>query len=243
MGHPRDGNGERPLYGVVVNPDRAVEIAQAGLTEAADADKAGPMAAYLKTDMPFYGVQKAGRAPVVRELRRSCPPADRSDYVAVVEALWNLPHREEKYLAIGYARSFDAYIDAESLPLFASLVVEGAWWDLVDEVAIKLVGRALAKERVSVTPTVSRWIGSPDLWLRRTSIICQIGHKEGTDTVLLDGACAGNLADEDFFIRKAIGWALRDFARTAPEWVRAWCTTHADEMSGLSYREATKHLG
>ncbi|MDJ0791499.1 MAG: DNA alkylation repair protein [Acidimicrobiia bacterium] len=225
-----------------MNADRAVEIAQAGLTEAADPDKAGPMAAYLKTDMAFYGVQKAGRTPVVRELKRSCPPDDRSDYEAVVQALWSLPHREEKYLAIGYARSFDAYVDATSIPLFASLIVEGAWWDLVDEVAIKLVGRALAKERAIVTPIVTPWIVSPDLWLRRTSIICQIGHKEATDIVLLDGACAGNLPDGDFFIRKAIGWALRDYARTAPEWVRAWCTKHADEMSGLSYREATKHL-
>jgi 3-methyladenine DNA glycosylase AlkD len=220
----------------------AVALVQRGLRDAADPDKAGPMAAYLKTTMPFYGVQKAGRTGVLRSLVRECPPADRAAYTDVVVALWELPHREEKYLAIGYARSFDEYVDSSSMPMFERIVVEGAWWDLVDEAAIKLVGRALLRHRAGVLPIVEPWRLSPDLWLRRSAIICQIGHKEDTDVELLERACTPNLGDREFFIRKAIGWALRDYARTAPDWVRGYCSANRSAMSGLSYREATKHL-
>ena len=221
---------------------RVVEIAQRRLSEAADPAKAGPMAAYMKTEMPFYGVQKRGRTPIVRELVRTCPPASRREYEANIGALWQLDHREEKYLALGYARTFDEYVDRSSIPLFQRLVIEGAWWDLVDETAIKLVGRTLAKDRPGVTPVVEAWVVDEDLWLRRSSIICQVGHKDDVDQSLLARACEANLSDEDFFIRKAIGWALRDHARVAPDWVAAFCEAHRGELSNLSYREATKHL-
>ena len=87
------------------------------------------------------------------------------------------------------------------------------------------------------------WIDDRDLWLRRTSIICQVGHKESTDEGLLFDACASRLHEGEFFIRKAIGWALREYAKTDPDAVRAFVDNHRDEMSGLSIREAAKHLG
>ena len=114
--------------------------------------------------------------------------------------------------------------------------------DLVDEAAIKLVGRSLSKDPERVTPVVEAWIDDDDLWLRRTAIICQVGRKADVDQPLLARSCGRNLADTDFFIRKAIGWALRDHAREDPEWVAAFCEANRSEMSGLSYREATKHL-
>lgn len=220
----------------------AIKIVQDGLAAAADPDKAGPMAAYMKTDMPFYGVQKKGRIPVVKEVTASCPPTSRSEYHEIVLALWGLPHREEKYVAIAYAREFDEWVDASSLKLFRGLVVDGAWWDLVDEIAIKLVGRALLKERRAVEPTIRSWIAAEDLWLRRTSVICQIGHGGDTDTSLLASACSANLKDTDFFIRKAIGWGLREYARTDPAWVEHYVEERREAMSGLSIREATKHF-
>ena len=200
------------------------------------------MAAYMKTDMPFYGVQKAGRTPIVRALVRTFPPADRGEYEACVRALWYLDHREEKYLALGYARGFEAHIDAASVPLHRELIVTGAWWDLVDETAIKLVGVALRKDHDRMSSIVRRWSTDDDLWLRRTSIICQVGSKAETDVELLAHACRENMEDREFFIRKAIGWALRDHARTDAEWVRAFVDGHRDRLSPLSVREATKHL-
>jgi 3-methyladenine DNA glycosylase AlkD len=220
----------------------AVQLVQEGLSAAGDPVKAQPMADYMKTDMPFYGVQKAGRTPIVRRLARECPPSGWIAYEATVLALWELPHREEKYIAIAYARSFDAFVDARSLDLFRYLIVDGAWWDFVDEVAIKLVGRSLLKDRQATQPRVRAWESDEDMWLRRTSIICQIGHKAETDSDQLAEACTSNLEDTEFFIRKAIGWGLREYAKTDPDWVRAYVGAHRDEMSGLSYREAMKHL-
>ena len=220
----------------------AVEFVRSALAAVADPAKAGPMAAYLKTDQPFYGVQKPDRTPIVRELVRRYPPADRPGYEEMVRALWSQPHREEQYVALGYARSFADHITAPSVPLYRDLIVEGAWWDLVDEVAPRLVGGALDVDRDLVLPTVRSWIDAEDRWLRRSAIVVQLRYKDRTDTELLSDACTANLADPDFFIRKAVGWALRQYARTDPTWVRTYVAEHEDQLSPLSRREAMKHL-
>ena len=196
-------------------------MVQVGLTAVADPTKTVPMAAYMKTNMPFYGVQKAGRTEIMRILKREHKPASPSECQQAILALWALPHREEKYIAIGYARAFAEFVTMHSLPLYKRLIVEGAWWDFVDEVATKLVGGVVRKERGAAEPVVCPWILDDDMWLRRTSIICQLGHKADTDTSLLADACTANLADAEFFIRKAIGWSLREYAKTDPEWVLA----------------------
>jgi 3-methyladenine DNA glycosylase AlkD len=219
-----------------------VVVARRELEALADPAKAAPMAAYMKSDMPFYGVQKKGRSAVLRSLIRSCPAESRDVYESNVLALWSEPHREEKYLALGYARAWKVFITIESMSMYRDLIVEGAWWDLVDEAAVQLVGPVHLGEPSKSEPRVRSWIRSDNLWLRRTSIICQLKHKAATDTALLADACRWNLSDTDFFIRKAIGWALREYAKTAPEWVSAFVLSHKNEMAPLSLREATKHL-
>jgi len=218
------------------------EFVRSELMAAANPEKAGPMAAYMKTDMPFHGVQKAGRTPILRQLKKQFVPTDRPEYEQAVLALWQMSHREEKYLAIGYAQAFKEFVVVRSMPLYRQMIVEGAWWDFVDGIASWLVGGAMSVDRDECEPIVREWIGDHDMWLRRSSIICQLGRKTGTDTVLLNDACSANLADAEFFIRKAIGWALREYAKTDPDWVRAYVEVHREELSGLSYREATKHL-
>ncbi|MGH8951878.1 MAG: DNA alkylation repair protein [Acidimicrobiia bacterium] len=213
------------------------------LSERADPAKAEGMQAYMKTDMPFYGVQKPGREVILRELVEGFPPDDRGEYEDLVLGLWGLPHREEKYLAIGVARHFGQFVTPSSLPLYRRLVVEGAWWDFVDEVATKLVRRLVVEHPDRTWPLVDEWIDDDDMWLRRTAILCQIGAKEQTDTERLFGFCARRAFEKEFFIRKAIGWALREHARTDPEAVGRFVTEHRHQLSGLSYREATKHIG
>ncbi len=225
-----------------MNTDPLAAFVAERLAEAADPEKAGSMAAYMKTDTPFYGAQKAGRVPILRAAVEGFPPSNREDYRTAVLALWAQPHREEKYLAIGYARSFPRFVTLSSIPLYRRLIIEGAWWDLVDEVAIHLVGTVLLHQREPMTPKVEAWIDDRDLWLRRTSILAQIGHKGAADADLLFEACERRMHETEFFIRKAIGWALRDYAKTDPDAVAAFATDHRGELSGLSYREATKHL-
>ena len=220
-----------------------VGVVRTELSAVADPERAAPMAAYMKTEMPFYGVQKAARTSIMRRLHKEFHPLDRDEYEHAVSALWKLSHREEKYLAISYARAFDEFVVHDSLGLYERLIVEGAWWDFVDETASRLVGRVLFKERRLVDPTVRSWIEVEDMWLRRTSIICQLTHKDTTDTRLLDDACTANLADTEFFIRKAIGWALREYAKADPDWVRNYVLAHDGELSPLALREATKHIG
>jgi 3-methyladenine DNA glycosylase AlkD len=224
----------------VLDVDAAARFATHSLAAAGNPETARSMAAYMKTDMPCHGVTKAGRTPILREVRDRWTPETRSDYIRLVETLWGCPHREEKYIAIGIARAHDRFVSRGSVPLYRRLIVSGGWWDLVDEPAIHLVGRVLLRDRATTTRTIRSWIDHDDLWVRRTAIICQVSHKEETDADLLFDACEARAHEMDFFIRKAIGWALRAYANVDPDAVTRFVGSH--ELSGLSRREATKHL-
>jgi len=200
------------------------------------------MAAYMKTQMPFYGIQKPARVPVLREMKKRFPPQTRRDYETAVLALWRLPHREEKYAALEFAALWPDFVTAASLALYEKLIREGAWWDLVDPAATALVGRALRKERPTVRQAMDKWIDDEDFWIRRAALLSQIGHKEKTNQRQLFRYCLRRAHEEEFFIRKAIGWALRDYSYTAPEAVRSFLLNHRDRLSGLSFREGAKQL-
>jgi 3-methyladenine DNA glycosylase AlkD len=212
------------------------------LTAAADPAKAGPMAAYLKTDMPFYGVQKPARTRIVREALQRYGPADADAWEAQVLALWALPHREEKYCALDWLLRYPRFLEPVRLPLLEQLIREGAWWDLVDPVATSALGHIVGRDRWMMRPVLQRWITDDDLWIRRSALICQIKHKEDTDEALLFELCASQAADTTFWIRKAIGWALREYAKTSPDAVRVFLARMGAQLSGLTLREATKHL-
>jgi 3-methyladenine DNA glycosylase AlkD len=221
----------------------ARDFAQEALRRAADPHKAAGMQAYMRTDMPFYGVQKLGRVEILRELVTRFPVTDRESYQKMVLGLWDLSHREEKYLALGVARHFREHVTPVSLPLYRQLIVEGAWWDFVDEIATKLIRQLVVAHSGQTWPVIDMWIDDEDMWLRRSAILCQIGAKGDTDPDRLFGFCERRAFEGEFFIRKAIGWALREYAKTDPEAVAAFLAAHHDRLSTLSYREASKHLG
>jgi 3-methyladenine DNA glycosylase AlkD len=214
----------------------------AELAKISDPERAAGMAAYLKTDMPFYGVPNPACKKIYREMRRRYPIESRAGYVAAIEALWSRPHREEKYCAIRVAMDYPEYITIGSVPLYRRMIEEGAWWDFVDDIAIRLVGRVLIDDRPRMHPKLDRWVDDQDLWIRRTAILSQIKHKDRTDQDQLFGYCLKRADEKEFFIRKAIGWALREYAKTEPDAVREFALNHRDQLSGLSFREATKHL-
>jgi 3-methyladenine DNA glycosylase AlkD len=226
-----------------MSPADAVAYAQSALAARRDPDKAVAMQSYMRTDMPFYGVQKPGREPILRHLMRESAPADREAYEAIVTALWELPHREEKYLAQGVAAGLRQFIVPESLPLYRRFIVEGAWWDFVDETATHMIRELVIDRPEETWPVVDGWVDGDDMWLRRAAIICQVGAKERTDADRLWRYCSARAHEREFFIRKAIGWALRDYARTDAAAVAGFVDRHRDDLSGLSFREATKHIG
>ncbi|GAA0265142.1 DNA alkylation repair protein [Cryptosporangium japonicum] len=218
---------------------------RAALTAAADPDRAPGMQAYMKSTMPYLGVPKPVRAKALKPVFVEHPLPDRASWEKAVRTLWHeATYREERYAAIDLTghRAYRPFQDAAALDLYRELVVDGAWWDYVDEIASRRVGPILRADRVGVTPVIRAWSTDPDKWLRRTSIICQLSFKQDTDLALLTDAIAANVYDRDFFLRKAIGWALRQYAWCDPEWVRAYVGAHESELSPLSRREALKNL-
>ena len=224
---------------------RLITAVRAALAEAGDPERAVGQQAYMKSALPFRGLA----AP---ELRRICgalfaehPLPDRRGWEHTVRTLWDeAAYREERYAALALTghRLYRSYQDPGLLPLYEHMIVTGAWWDHVDELASRRVGPLLRASPAEVAPVMRTWSTDPDRWRRRTSIICQLGAKQQTDVALLTDCVLANLDDRDFFLRKAIGWALRQYARVEPDWVRAFVAEHRDRMSALSVREATKHL-
>jgi 3-methyladenine DNA glycosylase AlkD len=153
--------------------------------------------------------------------------------------------REEVYSAVELARwkAFARFRDLDALPAWEEMVVAGAWWDVVDPVASHLLGELLRKEPRAVRREMLAWARSDDLWKRRSAILCQLGFREKTELDLLYAAIEPSLGSKEFFLRKAIGWALRQYARTDPVEVRRYVAANTGRLSGLSRREATKHLG
>lgn len=200
----------------------------------------------MKSAMPFHGVP----VPQVRAITRqsvsqhaaSHGALERDRWRAVVLRLWDdATHREHRYAALAVTRhplfrDHRRVEPVEGLP--HHFVVTGRWWDLVDETA-NLVQEALEGDP-AVAETIRRWSRDDDLWVRRVAILSQLGRRGATDTGLLTDVLEPNLADREFFIAKACGWALRQYARTDAEWVKLFLSTH--EVTPLTRREASKHL-
>jgi 3-methyladenine DNA glycosylase AlkD len=235
--------GER----AVVAPDGAALIAEvrAGLAALADPVKAEPMRAYMKSDMPMLGVQATPRRKLVRAALAAHPPASFEALATVVLELWDhADAREERYAAIDLLTNSRSarLLSPAALPLLGDLIVQGAWWDLVDPLATGAVGTVLRAHPAATRPVVLGWSRDPDIWLRRTAIICQVGSKAATDLELLYACIEPSLAERDFFLRKAIGWALRQHAWTDPDEIARYLRDNADQLSPLSRREAAKNL-
>lgn len=213
------------------------------LAEVAQPANAESMRAYMKTEMPFYGVKKPARVPIRKEAKKRFVPETHAAWTAGIRALWALPHREERYHALEWGKDHRRdHLSMASLPLIEALIREGGWWDLVDATVSYFVSPLAKAEREAMRPVLERWVDDPDLWIRRAAIIAHNGHKEATDEGRLFDFCRRRAHEKEFFIRKAIGWALRDYSKTAPDAVRAFLLAEKDSLSGLSFREGAKQL-
>ena len=220
-----------------------ITAVRGGLAAAADPVRAEEMRRYMKSAMPMRGVPKPQRAALVKVLFAEHVFTERDAWIATVAELWRAAtYREERYIALDLIgdRRYTRWQATDLLPLYEEFIVTGAWWDFVDEIATRRVNDLLVDHRAELTPILRAWATDADRWKRRTSVLCQLHHKSDTDLDLLTHAIDANAADPDFFLRKAIGWALRQHARTDPDWVRGFVASR--ELSPLSRREALKHL-
>lgn len=243
-GTARDG----PTIAAVRQP--LVDAVCRALAGAADPARAAGQQAYMKSAMPFRGIT----APVLTATLRPIltDPAlrlqTRAEWAATVLALWDgAAYREERYAAIALAghRAYRGFQDARALPLYRHMVETGAWWDYVDTIASRRIGPILRADPARERVRMSRWAREENLWVRRTAILSQLQSKAQTDRDLLLDCIEPNLASREFFIAKAIGWALRQYAHAgeAPaQWVREVVAGYGDAMAPLSRREALKHL-
>jgi 3-methyladenine DNA glycosylase AlkD len=216
------------------------------LRETGDSAKAPDMQRYMKSAMPFYGVPSPVAKRVFTAVLKAHPLRDREAWESTIRTMWlAATHREERYGALALAghRLYRMHQDPATLDLYRELVVTGAWWDLVDDLASHKVGPILGAHHDVVRPTILAWASDDDMWLRRTAIISQLGFKGETDLDLLAACIEPNLEDREFFIRKAIGWALRQYAWHDPTWVRSFVQSHRDRLNPLSRREALKNVG
>ncbi|KQN88773.1 DNA alkylation repair protein [Arthrobacter sp. Leaf69] len=212
------------------------------LHRAADPARAAGAQAYLKSEMPSLGVRVPEVRRIVKAAARELPPGSLPELQSTVLALWrDAGWREERYAAIDLTGLRLAAGEWSMLPVYEEIIRSGAWWDLVDGVSHRLCG-LLQTHREDMSSVLRRWSTDADLWIRRASITAQLGAKSETDPALLAAVIEPNLADPEFFIRKAIGWALRDFAATDPDWVRDFVARHGGALSPLSRREALRKI-
>jgi len=200
----------------------------------------------MKSEMPYHGVSAPVLRKVFREQFAGIRFNDAESWHSTVLHIWrHARFREERYCAIGlcqyrHARPFQT---PPTLPLYEELIVTGAWWDYVDTLASNNVGSLLLSDREKLTPVMREWSQSDDMWKRRTSIICQLKFKKQTDLRLLYDCIEPSIESKEFFLQKAIGWALRQYAWTDAKEIQRYVRQNQDRLSPLSKREALKNVG
>jgi 3-methyladenine DNA glycosylase AlkD len=208
---------------------------------AADPQRAVAARAYMRDQFPFLGIPAPQQRVLAREVLAGLARPTEADLDRVARACWERAEREYQYFACGWLRRHARICSAAFLDTARHLVVTKSWWDTVDALAAHLVG-PLVTRHPRLASTMDDWIRNDNLWLARTALLHQLGYKDATDEDRLFRYCLIRADHRDFFIRKAIGWALREYARTAPNAVRAFVRSHEARLSPLSVREALKHL-
>ena len=216
---------------------------RSALVGLADPERATAMAAYMKDRFAFYGVAAGPRRSAVRDATRHLgPPPDGAALLAMARSCWGADQRELQYTAADALRRWVRLLDASDLDEVDDFIVTRSWWDTVDILAARVVG-PLVQTFPELTATMDRWADDPNLWRRRTAILHQLGYGDRTDARRLFSYCEARADEREFFIAKAIGWALREYAKTDPDVVWAFVDEHDQRLAPLSVREATRHRG
>ena len=204
----------------------------------ANPDDAVAMKAYMKNKFEFLGVKTPARRKLVKAFFKQQTDSD-IDWNFINEA-WNNPYRELQYAALDYLEICKKLLTPSDLSRLKKLAQTKSWWDTIDFLD-RLVGSIIA-QFPETKEIILSWSCDEDIWLRRLAIDHQLLRKEETDTELLENILVNNLGQTEFFINKAIGWALRDYSKTNADWVRDFIEQHREEMSALSIREGSKYL-
>ena len=226
-----------------MTPKQFAIAVEHALMPLADEAKAQGMKAYLLNQFEFLGLAAPVRRAAVKAIGKVKWQGS-ADLLAAAELLWQKPEREYRYTAVDLLRQHSAQFNVNDLSALQALLLREPWWETVDGLSavIAEVMHAAVQQKPNAAATMDVWLKHPSHWVRRSAMLHQLGWRLDTDTTRLFGY-ATQLADEkEFFIRKAIGWALRDYARWNPQAVTDFLVEHRASLSGLTVREAAKHL-
>ena len=193
---------------------------------------------YMRGQFPFLGIARPLQKKVSTEVFKK---ADLSSFESLVEELWECGEREFQYAAIDHALFCKKRWTSRTLALFERMIRTKSWWDTVDTLAPHLVG-SLFERHPELVSCTDEWIDDEYMWIRRSAIIFQLGRKEKTDEKRLFSFCLKRASEKEFFIRKAIGWALREYGKTNPESLRKFLRENGSSLSPLSFREARRRI-
>ncbi|MFE9774579.1 DNA alkylation repair protein [Streptomyces sp. NPDC005931] len=222
--------------------DTVLERLTAVYGAAADPERAVAMRAYMKDVAPFLGLTTPARRALSRTVLEGLPRPAETDCTAIALRCWALPEREYQYFAVDYLRRHVRHCASGFLTVARHLVITVPWWDTVDPLAAHVVGALVAADH-RLAADLDDWIDDDDLWLVRAALLHQLRFGERTDTERLFGYCLRRSGHPDFFVRKAIGWCLREYARTDQDAVRTFMAREGGRFAPLSVREALKHIG
>ena len=197
------------------------------------------MSKYMQDKFRFLGIRGATRTEIYKKYFPDARKTKNIDW-DFVESCWNKEEREFQYVVVYYLKAMQKFLKREDISKLKYLIVTKSWWDTVDLLA-KVVGSLVIRIE-GYDQIMLEWSKDSNIWLKRVAILYQLSLKEKVDKQVLDKILVNNLGDSEFFINKAIGWALRDYSKFNPEWVREFLEKNKNDMVNLSLREASKYL-
>ena len=226
-----------------MTPKQFVLAVQHALTPLADAVRAEQMKAYLLNQFEFLGLPAPVRRAAVKQIGKVKWQSS-ADLLAAAELLWQKPEREYRYTAVDLLRQHTKQLCVNDLPALQALLLREPWWETVDgqSAVIAEVMHVAVQQKPNAARVMDPWLKHPSHWVRRAAMLHQLGWRLDTDSARLFGYAQELAEEKEFFIRKAIGWALRDYARWNPQAVTHFLVEHRTRLSGLTVREAAKHL-
>ncbi|MBM7690609.1 3-methyladenine DNA glycosylase AlkD [Peribacillus deserti] len=199
-----------------------------------------PMENYMKNQFPFFGIKSPERKKIVSEFFKEAGMFKEPFSHQLVRELWSFPEREMQYAALDYSGKYTKKFAKEDILFFKELVITKSWWDTVDSIAPPIIGEIAMRFPEAADEYIENWAVDENMWLRRTAILFQLKYKNNTDVERLYRYIRLNADSKEFFIQKAIGWALREYSKTDPASVRRFIETTA--LAKLSIREGSKYL-
>ena len=206
----------------------------------ADQDRADAMSAYMKNKFVFFGIPAPRRKEIVLNEIKNLKFKDSNELHTLLLDLWDKPEREWHYTAMIAAERFKKLWNQESIVVFEQMLVNASWWDTVDTISSHCIGPYFQKYPDLKKTYLHKWENSNNMWLKRVCIIHQLTYKQETDTDYLEKIIFMNQESKEFFIQKAIGWALRQYAKVNPVWVKNFVASNS--LKPLSHREALKNI-